>query len=374
MTTDTPPTPEPAAGAHPWLPAWRKTLAVWWLLAGIAAGDKLLRVRLGGAEEAAQFTWWGVIAYQLIVYTLWWLVSPLIFRLARRVAEERSWRRRLKWAAAGAAAAASLFGLIRPFIHQIEHTPETMHELSWLLLDVTETLHANLTVFIAVFAAGLAARYYDQREAQRATAAQIQARLAEAQLRALQMQLNPHFLFNALNTVSALVERDPATTRRVVARLSELLRRSLDAAERGEVSLGEELAFVRGYFEIMRARFGERLSVDEEIDEALLGVRVPAFLLQPVVENAFEHGVARARGRGVVALRVSREGERLLIRVRDNGPGPGAGGERAGIGLANTRARLAQLYPRGASLQLSSDEAGTLAEIALPCPPAPGAA
>jgi LytS/YehU family sensor histidine kinase len=180
------------------------------------------------------------------------------------------------------------------------------------------------------------------------------------------MQLNPHFLFNTLNTISALVESDPAATRTVVARLSELLRRTLDVARRPEVRLADELQCIRGYLEIMQYRFSDRLTTSFAIDPGLDDALVPAFVLQPLVENAIEHGIGQIRGPGVLALRIERCADHLHIMVRDNGPGldPTA---RDGIGLSNTAARLAQLYPGRSALRLANDAPrGAVVVIELP--------
>jgi LytS/YehU family sensor histidine kinase len=221
-----------------------------------------------------------------------------------------------------------------------------------------------------VLGAGLARRYQLQREAQQARAAAIEVQLAESRLHALQMQLNPHFLFNTLNTISALVESDPAATRTVVARLSELLRRTLDVAQQPEVRLADELQFIRGYLEIMKHRFSDRLTTSFAIDDGLDDALVPAFVLQPLVENAIEHGIGRIRGPGAIELRIERCGDRLQLTVRDNGPGLTPGLEpsaRDGIGLSNTAARLAQLYPGRSALRLADDgERGAVAVVELP--------
>jgi sensor histidine kinase YesM len=194
---------------------------------------------------------------------------------------------------------------------------------------------------------------------------QLQAQLAEARLDALRMQINPHFLFNTLNAVSALVERDPSGVRKMIARLSELLRVTTDSRAADEVPLRQELQLLDRYIEIMEVRFRGRLRVEREIDPAALDALVPNLILQPIVENALEHGASRAAGESVVRIAVRRDGEALKISVRDNGPGVGA--NREGVGLGNTRARLAQLYQSRAGVTLTTaDDGGALAEIVLP--------
>lgn len=184
-------------------------------------------------------------------------------------------------------------------------------------------------------------------------AARLEAGLAEARLHALGAQLHPHFLFNALNTVSAYTEREPATARRLMAELGALLRASLDHGARPEVALREELAFLDAYLAIERARFAGRLTVTVRADNDALDARVPGFLLQPLVENAIKHGVGPRAAGGRVDVDVRRMtdqlgGDRLVLQVRDDGVGLPAGWDlaaHAGVGLGNVMGRLAALYP-----------------------------
>ncbi|HEX2059181.1 MAG TPA: histidine kinase [Thermoanaerobaculia bacterium] len=224
----------------------------------------------------------------------------------------------------------------------------------------------QLLVYGAVLAAGFAREFFLRDRARQQHEVRLQAQLAEARLDALRMQINPHFLFNTLHAVSALVERDPAGVRRMIARLSELLRHTIDSRATDEVPLRDELAFLRRYIEIMEVRFQGKLQVAMHVDDDTLDALVPNLILQPLVENALEHGAARAGGAGRIELAARREGDALVVTVRDNGPGVDAN-SGSGVGLGNTRARLAQLYDEDASLTLSAAEGGgAIARVTLP--------
>jgi signal transduction histidine kinase len=206
-------------------------------------------------------------------------------------------------------------------------------------------------------------------------AARLEAGLAEARLSALGSQLHPHFLFNALNAVSAFTERDPAMARHLMAQLGGLLRASLDHAARPEVTLREELAFLDAYLDIERARFEDRLTVTVAIDEAAADARVPAFLLQPLVENAIKHGITQRATSGCVDVDVRvvadhDAGTLLRVRVRDDGVGlpPGWRIENhGGVGLRNVAARLEALYPSRHRFSVGpAAGGGVLVEIDLP--------
>ncbi|HJQ37480.1 MAG TPA: histidine kinase [Thermoanaerobaculia bacterium] len=225
----------------------------------------------------------------------------------------------------------------------------------------------QLIVYCAVLATGFAREFFLRNRKREQNEVLLQAQLAEARLDALRMQLNPHFLFNTLHAISALVERDPAGVRRMIARLSELMRHTIDSKASDEVPLRDELAFLQRYLDIMAVRFQGKLQIEQHIADGVLDALVPNLVLQPIVENALEHGVSRAGGAGRVEIRAEREGSALVLTVHDNGPGLGRANE-SGVGLANTRARLAQLYGDKASLTLTEAE-GVLARITLPYHP-----
>lgn len=210
-------------------------------------------------------------------------------------------------------------------------------------------------------------RYRRLRDAE-VEAATLRGQLVQAQLEALSRQIEPHFLFNTLNAISELMYTNPRAADEMMSRLSELLRSAFQQRNEPEATLAEELGLLERYLAIMRLRFGERLSVRIEVPDRLLELTVPRFLLQPLVENALQHGIDP--GTGTVEVEVCAEADAdaddLLIRVRDRGPGP-AQASGHGVGLGNTAARIERLYGRDYGLSLrSSDDGGAEVLVRLP--------
>ena len=229
-------------------------------------------------------------------------------------------------------------------------------------------------VYVAVLAGGFARDYFLRYRARReetirlqAHAAQLQAQLSDARLAALRTQLDPHFLFNTLHAVSALVEHDPRGVRRMIARLSELLRNTLEGAGEPEIPLEQELALLQRYLEIMEIRFRGRLEIDIQVNEEVARALVPNLILQPLAENAIKHGVSKIDGTGRIEISAARQDDRLILRVRDNGPGLLGQSASEGVGLRNTRERLQQLYGSKQSATLREAAAGgAIAEVIIP--------
>jgi len=201
--------------------------------------------------------------------------------------------------------------------------------------------------------------------------ADLERLLSEARLATLRSQLDPHFLFNTLNSISAYVERAPRQARLMIEQLGDLLRLSIEHADQHEIPLERELAFVDRYIQLQLVRFADRLDVRVRVDPEVMTAAVPTCVLQPLVENAIRHGTSKLTAAGVIELCAWRSGDRLHVRVRDNGPGLPRGfrlERHIGIGLGNTRARLEQLYGHGEySLQVAPDEErGTCVDVTFP--------
>ena len=226
-----------------------------------------------------------------------------------------------------------------------------------------------LLITFAILATGAARAYSLRLRARREQAIQLTGQLAEARLDALRSQLDPHFLFNTLNAISSLVERDPRGVRRMIARLGDLLRHSFEGGREAEVPLRRELALLGLYVDIMKVRFQDRLVVEIHVDDAVLDAQVPTFILQPLVENAIKHGIERYTDGGRVVVEGSRQGDTVILRVIDDGAGgvsATAASNGSGVGLSNTRERLRQLYGSAQHFTLSASDRGAVAEVRLP--------
>ena len=197
---------------------------------------------------------------------------------------------------------------------------------------------------------------------------QLERGLAQAEMRNLRLQLQPHFLFNALNTISSTMYDDPRAADRMIGQLSELLRLSLRTSHTQEVSLHEELEVLERYLDLMRARFGDRLRVSLEVGAGAHDALVPSLLLQPLVENAVRHGNAARIGRGAVVVRAARLGERVRLTVADDGPGVAPGAEifSTGIGLSATRDRLRLMYGTAHEFTAGNESGGFVVSITIP--------
>lgn len=232
---------------------------------------------------------------------------------------------------------------------------------SWLLLA------SIMMVFPILHGAEMAVGYYRQLREKERVEQELRALAVQAELKALKAQINPHFLFNTLNTIAALIHTDPALAEASIERLAQMFRYVLAGSERGQVPLEEELAFVDDYLEIERARFGERLQVTREIDPRAVSTPVPGLILQPLVENAVKHGHGDD-GHIALDIRVALTGDYVNIIVADRGPGMPAGyriGDGPGHGLRNVDERLQKTYGRGVEVG-ENEPRGTVVVVRVP--------
>jgi two-component system, LytTR family, sensor kinase len=354
---------------------WAIILAVWTVLAFFFAGQ-LYYSRLLSEHP---LTWRDAASQQFIYPYLWALGTVLVLWLADRFPVEGGrWLRHtllhLLFATAFVCVISASFQVIYHFIF-VQGTGrhyEPWTTLRWIIYNSSENygIYGLLVLLNQVF------RYYRRFREGELRASLLQTQLTRAELEALKMQLQPHFLFNTLHSISALLHRDPEAADRMIARLGDFLRLTLENSGAQEVSLRKELEFLTCYLEIERVRFQDRLTTSVEVDPSTLDSRVPNLILQPIVENALRHGIAQTRGPGRVEISARRENGTLLIRVRDNGPGLKAitrpdDGLKGGLGLSNTRARLEQLYGAAHRLELENAPGGGLL-VTLEIPAAKG--
>jgi two-component system, LytTR family, sensor kinase len=309
----------------------------------------------------------------LIFWLLWAVSSPLILWLARTFPiPRREWLDGL------------LFHLPAGFIFSLTHLLCYVLIVYWLSNGLLPSSFSVVlgefqpvftssfawwslvywTILIAVYAFD----YYRRYQEGAIKASQLEAQLAQAQLQALRMQLHPHFLFNTLHSISALMREDLESADQMIARLGDFLRMTLQNSGEQVTTLERELGFLRCYLEIEQLRFQDRLRTRFEVDPAAMEAGVPNLFLQPIVENAIRHGVAPQKSPGTIAIRAHRHDGRLLVQVEDNGPGLQSDGHRRnGVGMANTRARLQRLYGDDYKYEMKNiAEGGLLVSMEIP--------
>ncbi len=296
---------------------------------------------------------------------LWALATPVILWLARTYRIDRhNWQRKLFFHI-GISIAISIVLIVIHFVIYmlIVNRPQNITPY-WTFDYLYPNLDRWLLVYWFIFLMSHALNYYNIYREGELRASRLRTQLAQSQLEALKMQVHPHFLFNTLHSISALLSKDTEGARRMITRLGDFLRLTLENSGAMEVTLQQELEFLNGYLEIERVRFQDRLTTTIDVDPAVLDVRVPNLILQPIVENAMRHAVGRSNSGLVEITAVARNGA-VRIEVKDNGPGLAsdqkivARGSK-GLGLANTQARLTNLYGDDTKFELHNRESGGL--------------
>src|SRR5215475_8930611 len=338
---------------------WILIFGLWTLLGALSA----VRVAVSYGYSGAAMSWRRAMVIALADWYAWALLAPAIAWLARRFAiERRSWLLSLL-----THLPASLFFSVLKIVIEskllqwFDPAPAPYYSLQF---------SSTIFTYYAILGAIYAFDYYGKYRAHELKASQLQAQLAQAQLQALRMQLHPHFLFNTLHAISSLMRRDVEAAERMIARLSDLLRLTLENVGAQETSLRQELEFLESYLEIEKTRFRDRLQVKMDIEPETLDARVPNLILQPLVENAVRHGVAPHAAPGLIEISARLKENKLELQVRDNGAGlPDARSAqiKEGVGLTNTRARLEQLYGADYLFELSNrDKGGLVASLTIP--------
>lgn len=335
------------------LRAWLAASGGWTALAVFYAVSASLTYQSTGQPA----NWLLSFQRSLTQWWVWALLTPLVVWLARRF--PLTGRRRLSHL--GVHLTAALVVATGKTIVDREIFAALTGFRGYLLLS---TIALHVTVYAGLVAAAHGLEYY-RRSRERE---QLEARLAETRLQLLTMQLQPHFLFNTLNTIAELVHEDAEAADRMIAGLSDLLRRSLELGEIQEITLDEELDVLALYLGIQRIRFGDRLRVAIDVANEVRDARMPALLLQPLVENAIRHGLAAKTTAGRIQIHARRSETRLMIEITDDGEGMAAEpAARKGLGLSNVHARLEALYGPAFRLELiRAAGGGTCVRVTLP--------
>lgn len=330
------------------LPGVRQILTGWVICTFVAlffSSQRFINPDSSGSWQ----DWWRALSHYLVTFYVWGFLSIGIIAIAARLELDReNWIRGvIRYALIGIGFCIahivlsilvmrgwrSLWAPGEPF-----ETPSPMH--------LVAMAQSDLLFFVVITSVCLALSYYRKYRDREVRASRLKAQLTQSQLDVLRSRLQPHFLFNTLNAIAALVRHDARAAEAMIVRLSELLRTILENGNRQEVTLQQELEFCNRYLEIEMIRFGDRLTVTSDIDPATTSALVPSMILQPLVENAVRHGVARTSRPCRISILTKRQDSRLYIDILDTGPGsannPESGGN--GIGMFNTRDRLQHLF------------------------------
>lgn len=348
------------------LEPWKIVAAAWIIPAILGAIDSVGQHAVWGGKLQ-----WNEVVFTSIDWLMYGAFTPVIFSLSERWPLTRGTLARnvprhviasllfcVAWATGGT--------ILRVILDPGMRKPGALEQ--WYAGWVLTTLPFGVSVYLAMVGIEHAIRYFAEARDRETQMARLSEQLTTAKLSALQAQLNPHFLFNSLNTVSVLV-RDNETKRAtdVIEHLSDVLRRTLSRTQASEVPLEDELDLVREYLAVEQARFSDRLRPTIDVDPSLLSAAVPSFALQHLVENAVRHGISHRTGAGEVRVAVRRERETLEITVSDDGAGITGDVNTVGHGLANTRERLRNLYGDRASLDVTPLEPhGAIARLRVP--------
>ncbi|MBV8833175.1 MAG: histidine kinase [Acidobacteriaceae bacterium] len=348
---------------------WLLIFGGWLVPAFLSGFNTYVQNRLEGRPPD-----WRWVLFTSIDWLLYAVLTPLVFRASRRFPLQRPKLARnitlhILGALAMCVAWAALGTLLRLGIFPPGAGATAQKVWLWFVSWLFTTFPFGVGVYFALLAIQHSFFYLAQARERETQAARLAAQLSEARLGALRMQLNPHFLFNSLNAVTVLVrDRNTEAASRMLELLSEVLRQVLRTDETHETALSQELDFLQRYLAIEQVRFSDRLRPHIAIDPAAAKAAVPRFLLQPLVENALRHGIARRAEAGLLEVSARRENEQLVLTVRDDGPGlPPVSDLSSGVGLSNTRARLTAMYGEDATLQVvNAVVGGVVATVRLP--------
>jgi sensor histidine kinase YesM len=341
---------------------WGMIALVWLTMALIFTGQMYFFERLAKHP----ITWTDAALSQFISPSIWALATPLVIWLAWRFPiDQQNWRRHVPLHILSGLLFAVVLGGVAQIIYYFIFAAGKPYNPIGTLRTIIYNSSGDFGCYMLILLLTYSFDYYRRYREGELTAAQLQTQLAQAQLQALKMQLHPHFLFNTLHSISALLYKDTEAADKMIARLGDFLRLTLENAGTQEVTLQQELEFLKCYLEIERIRFHDRLVTNLDVDAKALDTPVPNLILQPIVENAIRHAIAPRSAPGRIDILAERTDGVLRIQIKDNGPGlprhpNGSRWFKEGLGLANTRARLEQLYGDAHHFELADNPEGGL--------------
>jgi len=356
-------------------------LSKWWVRYGLIWGvwtivtlfyTSQVYIADSASSQPRKFGYGRELLGQASAGYLWALVTPLVLWLSRRYCIQRqNWLRRgtlhlvISVILSGVLLALHWVALMFIFERTQFITPLLTFRFAYINLEKFLLVYWTILLMSHTFS------YYNSYRKGELKASELRTQLVQSQLEALKMQVHPHFLFNTLHSISALLSKDTESARKMITRLGDFLRLTLENSGSMEVTLQQEIEFLNGYLEIERIRFQDRLTTDIRVDPDVLDVRVPNLILQPIVENAMRHAIGNSTSGRVEVTAAPRNGV-VRIEVKDNGPGIDAdrileSRRGKGLGLANTQARLAGLYGSAARFEMLNNPTGGLV-VALEIP------
>lgn len=347
---------------------WKYVLGGWGIYAlYMSVTTYVVNARLGRPISLSL-----AIASEFSYIAVWVVLTPIILFLVRRYRFQKGRRYGVFGLHLGASIIIALLHKgIHGIVFSLYHLVIEGQPFSWEL-QFRQTLSYfdyGIQIYWMILLLDYVLDYYLRYRERELRASELETQLAHAQLNALRMQLQPHFLFNTLNAISVLIKTNPEAARTTVHRLSDLLRSTLENVTTQEIPLRVEMEYLNRYLNIEKTRFEDRLTVVTDIPPDVLDARVPTMILQPLVENAIKHGVTQRRGQAVIEIRASRSNGALSLQVIDNGNGlpERETAMREGVGLSNTRARLKHLYGSRSSIELSNSAGGgVIAAVTIP--------
>jgi signal transduction histidine kinase len=363
-----------AMNTEPWLNSrkvkWIGIWALWTLVGFFFASQVTLQSQL--SENPVSF--WRILSWQLFSGYVWFALSPLILWFGRRFPFENGrWKTSVPVHLVASLIIAfsqlAIDAFVLPKLGYLRRY-QSASFIETYRVFVLVNLHFSVSIYWGVLGIYQAIRYYRKYRERELQTSQLEARLAMSRLQVLKMQLHPHFLFNTLNAISELIYKDPESAERMIGDLSDLLRMSFQNLEVQEITLKQELEFLRKYLEIEQMRFHDRLRVEMKIAPETLDAQVPNMILQPLVENAIKHGLAPRSEGGKIEIGAERSNGHLQLTVSDDGIGVPFNDVESlpeGVGLSNTRKRLRHLYGKRHRFDLqTAEKSGLRVNLTIP--------